>query len=139
MCQWPLFFCPEKAVKSDLMVHDLPFVAPHFIDTQVLSKTNMEVPFDLLQLKEKSMDMKESPTEGSQLIGTGWGRGERAVQILFIFMAVFVYTLTSQLSSPDAVATQGKSSAWEVAQKVTGLPTIGILALDRQVSDQIRE
>lgn len=54
-------------------------------------------------------------------------------------MAVFVDTLTSQLSSPDAVATQGKSSAWEVAQKVTGLPTIGILALDRQVSDQIRE
>lgn len=48
MCQWPLFFCPEKAVKSDLMVHDLPFVAPHFIDTQVVSKTNMEVPFDLL-------------------------------------------------------------------------------------------
>lgn len=48
-------------------------------------------------------------------------------------MAVFVYTLTSQLYVPNAVATQDKLSAWGVPQKVIGLPPIGILSPDTRV------
>lgn len=40
---------------------------------------------------------------------------------------------------PDAVASQGKLSTWEVPQKVTGLPAIGVSAADREGYDQMRE
>lgn len=36
------------------------------------------------------------------------------------------------LSVPEVVGIQDELSAWEVPQKVAGLPTIGILSPDRQ-------
>lgn len=65
---------------------------------------------------------REQPNDWHRL---GKGEREQCRSCLSNFMAVFVYTLTSQLSVPSAVATQDKLSAWGIPQKVIGLPPIG--------------